>query len=510
MGVQTLQGIQNLALQAHINRVILEKAASLDFACFESAAFAQRIYLVRDRASASVQGFLASFGAILVGVVTLVSMLMIVCSLSPWVMSGIILCSLPTVHAVRSFARHRFNLMTLRVKKLMSANYLSWLLTSRDAAKEVRLLGLQQLLLARFDASWKQFIAENQSLALKVQKMQFLVRVPAVIGLLGSWIYAAQKAVSGQISIGSMTMYFQAAKAFSEGLEQILATGGGFYENTLFLGKLFEFLDLDSAKTEGALRQRAGVAGLPVPRPIRLGLEFRNVSFRYPGASTETLHDLSFKIAPGERVAIVGANGAGKSTIVKLLTRLYDPTSGSILLDGHPLEEYRLDEVRSLFSVLFQDFIKYQLSVADNIGFGQASEAENRARIMRAAREVGCLQLIEKLPQGLDTILGRTLAEGVDISGGEWQLLGLARTSMRDAQVVILDEPTAALDPHSERNVLTNINAFSERTTCILISHRPSTVKFMERVLVIKGGRLVEDRDAREGAPPELKVSACS
>ena len=309
----------------------------------------------------------------------------------------------------------------------------------------------------------------------------------------GIWFYAAIRAIGQQITVGDMILYFQTSERARSSIVSVFRSSGIFYENSLFLEHLFSFLDLAPNEVEGTLQlSEKGTEEKKVSRPLREGIVFEGVSFTYPGTEVTILKDVSFTISPGECVAIVGRNGAGKTTLVKLLTRLYDPNAGSIRLDGTDLREYPLKELHNQFSVIFQDFIQYHFSVRDNIGFGQVNACEDIERIRAAAEKAGSLSRIEKLPQQFDTILGRTLDEGVDLSGGEWQKIALARAFMRDAQVLILDEPTAALDAVAEEEIFQRFNELTAGKTSVIISHRFSTVKMADQIVVLEDGHLIE------------------
>src|ERR1017187_1992091 len=497
-----VQSFQSGKLQHYVERLILEKAAGLDMAFFDSNDFFQRVEAVRNRGFSSTQGILMSFGSLLQGFLTLISMLAMIATLHPLAAACIFLLSLPGMYSAAYLTRRRFAMQNSQVSGRMNLYYLSWLLASRDAAKEIRLFSLQRLLFGRLDMGWKQFINENGSLVSVIQRKQIATIIPSLAATAGVWIYAVHQAILGQITVGAMAMYFQAAKSASDQLARLCITSGALYENSLFLTQLFGFLDMKPDSFEGTLRRSTHRRALSVPSGLPFEIEFRRVSFHYPGMSSDVLRDISFTISTGERVALVGPNGSGKTTLTKLMTRLYDPTEGEILLNGKNLEDYDLEEFRSLFGVLAQDFVRYHTSIRDNIGFGRASRMQDLDRIRKAAENAGCLPLIEKLPQQFDTELGRTLAKGVDLSGGEWQKIALARAFMRDAKILILDEPTAALDPQAEQEILGTIDQLMAGKACVVVSHRFSTVRSMERILVLRDGRLVE-----QGSHEDLIVS---
>ena len=265
---------------------------------------------------------------------------------------------------------------------------------------------------------------------------------------------------------------------------------GQVFEGVLMASRYFQFIDLDPQSVAGTLT--TAQSARPVPRPFARGLELRDVGFTYPGSERAVLDGLSFTIPAGAKVAIVGENGAGKTTIVKLLSRLYDPTAGAVLLDGTDLRDYDLTEVRGAVSVVFQDFVRYEFSVADNIGFGDIPAVDDRERIEATARRTGAHDTVAALPQGYDTMLGKTYDEGVDLSGGEWQFLAIARALMSNAEILILDEPTAALDALKEQELYERFAALTENRTVVFISHGFSTVRMADSIVVLEDGRIAE------------------
>jgi ATP-binding cassette subfamily B protein len=291
--------------------------------------------------------------------------------------------------------------------------------------------------------------------------------------------------VMGTLTIGSLYFLTGAIAGASTNIQAVFATFSTIADQALFVTDLLEFFAM---KPTVASKPNA----LPTPRPIREGFEFRNVSFSYPGQTRLVLSNVSFKLQPGERLALVGENGQGKTTIVKLLTRLYDPTGGQILLDGVDLREYDLEDLWKEIGVIFQDFMRYDVTASENIAMGKIEEKENVFLIRAAARKSLAEQVIRKLPKGYEQILGRRFEGGVDISGGEWQKMALARAYLRDAQVLILDEPTAALDARSEHEVFQRFAELTQGKMALLISHRFSTVKMADRILVLENGQIAE------------------
>jgi ATP-binding cassette subfamily B protein len=291
--------------------------------------------------------------------------------------------------------------------------------------------------------------------------------------------------VGGTITLGDMTLYLGIFRGSQNMFEAIFYGLSDLYENGLFMSNLFAFLELQPQMVIAA-------RPLPAPRDIRHGIDFQNVWFRYEGHDNWALREVDLCIQPGEKIALVGPNGAGKTTLIKLLTRLYDPTEGKILLDGVDLRDYDLRELRQRIGVIFQDFVRYHLAALENVGFGQIEALDDRPRIVGAAQKSGADSVISALPQGYDTILGRWFSKGRDLSGGEWQKIALARAFMRDCEVIVLDEPTAALDAENEMRVFQQFRELTVGKMAVLISHRFSTVRMADRIYVIDGGQITE------------------
>ena len=370
--------------------------------------------------------------------------------------------------------------------------YLSALLSERAPVKEVRLFGLHIPFIQRYRAYTQQFAAENRALAFRHERVNLLTVLLSILGVGIVWAYGIFQATLARITIGDLALVFQAAEQVRSGSSNLFRTLGMFYEHTLFVSNLYRFLELAPDGVVGALQPQTSASPPRVPSPLRQGIEFRNVSFRYPGVDRDVLQNLSFTIGPQATVAVVGENGAGKTTLIKLLTRFYDPTAGEILLDGRDLRSYELADLRRQVGVIFQDFIRYDLTVKENIGFGQVEYMTEMGRIMQAADKGGAIPVIEKLVDGYDAVLGRTFENGNDLSGGEWQKLALSRAFMREAQILILDEPTAALDPLAEYDVYQRFAELTTGKTTIFISHRFSTVRMAQQILVLADGQLVE------------------
>jgi ATP-binding cassette subfamily B protein len=364
-------------------------------------------------------------------------------------------------------------------------DYLRQIGGSKEAAKELKLFNLNEYLTNRFATLSDQIYKENVALSRKKLFGGGLLGVLGTMGYYGSYAYVIWRAVHGSYSIGTFYFITNAIVQASSSLQQVFSTASGIADQALFLTDLIAFFEMKPMV-------QSKPNALPSPRPIRKGFEFHNVSFAYPGTERKVLKDFNFTLNPGERIALIGENGQGKTTVVKLITRLYDPTEGQILLDGVDLREYSLEDLHKEIGVIFQDFMRYEMSASENISIGRVELPHTEAEIESAADKSLAAGVIAKLAHGYDQMLGRRFEGGVDLSGGEWQKIALARAYLRDAQLLILDEPTAALDAKSELEVFERFAELTEGKMALLISHRFSTVRMADRIVVLEGGRLVE------------------
>lgn len=495
--LQTLLGQVGQQVRNHTQALIFRKASELDMAFFENPDFYDEMEKARS------EGYRANNLAVLTvevvsSSISTIAMLSLLLQLHWAAVPILVLSTLPQVIVGGYFAGRRFALEGAVTRSRRLADYLSRLLGSREAVKEVRIFGLHEALLRRFTGYWRRFVKESTTLRFRQEKLSFLFGLLSMAGTAAIWGYAAVRAVGRHITVGDVALVFQAAERSRSGLISLFSNLGRFYEHTIFAGNLFRFLDLEPSSVDGALAPTPATPA-PVPKSIKNGIEFRNVSFRYPGSDRFILKNVSFTLRAGQSAAIVGENGAGKTTLVKLLARFYDPTEGVILLDGRDLRDHDPKDLHRHIGVIFQDYVRYDLSARENIGFGQVDLLEDSEKIAEAARKGGAADVVGKLPRGLDTILGRTLDEGIDLSGGEWQKVALSRAFMRRAQVLILDEPTAALDAFAEYELHRQFAKLTTGKMTIFISHRFSTVRIARHILILKDGQLVE-----EGSHAEL------
>jgi ATP-binding cassette subfamily B protein len=363
--------------------------------------------------------------------------------------------------------------------------YLQHVLTVDTSVKEVKLFGLGEPLLKRYQDLFWTLYREDTALALRRSRTSMLWSLASTGSYYGAYAYIVWRTLSGSITLGDMTLYLTLCRQSQGTFQSLLSSVGSLYESGLFLNHLFGFLGLEPRMPPAPRPRR-------VPHPIRSGIEFRGVSFRYPGREDWALRGIDLHLAPGEKVALVGANGAGKTTLIKLLTRLYDPTEGQILLDGVDLQEYDVEDLRSSIGVIFQDFVRYQATVRENIGFGQIEALDDTPRLLSAAQRGGADEVIATLPDGYDSMLGRWFDRGHELSGGQWQKIALGRAFMRDSEVLVLDEPTAALDAEREYEIFRRFQTLTDGKIAVLISHRFSTVRMADRIAVLEDGQLAE------------------
>ncbi len=409
-----------------------------------------------------------------------------------WLLALIMFCAaLPGALVRMVYSRRLYNLQRQETETERRAWYYHWMMTDSYHAKELRLFNLGALFQERFRALRRQIRERRLSLSRRRSFSSLLVQGLASAAIFGTFALIAYRTLQGAVSLGGLVMYYQGFQSGLGFLQAILAGLTGLYEDNLFLTNFYQFLEL-TPKIRPPARPR------PVPAELRQGVSFQGVSFTYPGSSKRALEDIDLTLAPGEVIALVGENGSGKTTLIKLLCRLYDPSEGRITVDGIDLRQ--LDPVcwRREISVIFQDYIHYHLSAAENIWLGNVEQEPERDRIVRAAQLSGADPVIRRLPQGYDTILGHWFEEGQELSIGEWQKVALARAFMREARIVVLDEPTSSLDPLAEAEVFQHFRQLIRGRSAILISHRFSTVQMADRIYVLEEGRIVEQGTHQE------------
>ncbi|HZZ15941.1 MAG TPA: ABC transporter ATP-binding protein, partial [Candidatus Sulfotelmatobacter sp.] len=469
----------------HVSIRVMNHAASLDLIAYEDPVFYDRLERARVQATDRLV-MIQAIGRLVQQAITTITLSVSIMLFSPWLMLLLVAGVLPAFLGESHFAFLGYAKNFRQTPMRRQLDYLRVLGGSKEAAKELKLFGLKNFLSERFtrlsDAIYEENIALNRRKLLAGAALSMI----GTAGYYSAYVFVIWRTASGALSIGSMTFLTLAIQQASSNIEQIFSTIAGIGDQALFLTDLLAFFEM-----KPTIRSKPNA--LPAPRPITHGIEFRNVSFSYPGNSRRVLDSINFHLHPGERMALIGENGQGKTTIVKLITRLYDPTEGQILLDGIDLREYDLEDLHREIGVIFQDFMRYEMTVLENIAVGRVEEIGNLELLKSAARKSMADQTIERLPLGYDQMLGRRFEQGVDLSGGEWQKVALARAYLRDAQLLILDEPTAALDARSEFEVFQRFGELTLGKMALFISHRFSTVRSADRILVLANGRIAEE-----------------
>ena len=470
----------------HVSVQVMQQAAQLDLTTYEDPVFYDRLERARAQATDRL-AMIQQMGRLFQFVVLTVIWSGVLIYRSPWMILLLIAGVLPSFFGETHFAflGYAKNFRQTPAKRQM--DYLRQVGGSKEAAKELKLFNLSDYLTNRFKSLSKNIYEEDTALSQKKLIWGGLLSMISTAGYYGAYVFAIYEAISGRYpTIGIFALVTQAIQQSSTNFQQAFSTASGIADQALFLTDLIAFFDM---KPTVQTKPNA----LPTPRPIQRGFEFRNVSFAYPGTQRKILKNFNFTLEPGERIALIGENGQGKTTVVKLITRLYDPTEGQILLDGVDLREYSLEDLHREMGVIFQDFMRYEMTARENIAVGRIDVPHTEEEIKSAAYKSLAEGVIAKLSGGYDQQLGRRFETGVDLSGGEWQKIALARAYLRNAQLLILDEPTAALDAKSELEVF---ERFAELTTgkmALLISHRFSTVRMADRIVVLEGGQLVEE-----------------
>jgi ATP-binding cassette subfamily B protein len=472
---------------------VMEQAARLDLTTYENPLYYDRLERARVQATDRL-AMIQQMGRLFQQTVTTLVFTATLLYYSPWLMVLLALGILPSFFGETHFAflGYAKNFRQTTAKRQM--DYLREVAGSREGAKEIKLFGLSTFFIERFKQLSHGIYKENVALSRKRLFVGGALGILGTLGYYGAYVYTIWRAVHHDYDIGTFFFITNAIIQASSNLQQVFTTASGIADQALFLTDLIAFFAMKPIV-------QSKPNALPVPRPIRAGFEFRNVSFAYPGTERLVLKDFNFTLKPGDRVALIGENGQGKTTVVKLITRLYDPTHGQILLDGIDLREYSLDALHREIGVIFQDFMRYEMTARENIAVGRVGLAEKpilpeeipAQELEVAAHKSLADEVIRKMPHGIDQVLGRRFEGGVDLSGGEWQKIALARAYLRDAQLLILDEPTAALDARSELEVFERFAELTAGKMALFISHRFSTVRMADRIVVLEGGQLVEE-----------------
>jgi ATP-binding cassette subfamily B protein len=469
----------------HVSVRVMEQAARLDLTTYEDPVFYDRLERARVQATDRLV-LIQQMGRLVQQVITTAVFSAALAWASPWLVLLLAVGVLPSFLGETHFAflGYAKNFRQTPAKRQM--DYLRQVAGSREGAKEVKLFGLHRFFTDRFTKLADQIYREDVALSRSKLILGGLLGVIGTLGYYGAYVYVIWRTLGGRYDIGQFTFLTTAIQQASSNLQQVFSTASGIADQALFLTDLLAFFGMKPTVD-------ANPGGRRIPEHIERGFEFRNVSFMYPGTTRRVLKDFNMVLRPGERIALIGENGQGKTTVVKLITRLYDPTEGQILLDGVDLREYSLEDLHRNIGVIFQDFVRFEMTARENIGIGRVERLNNQEELELAAHKSLADTVVAKLSDGYDQMLGRRFEGGVELSGGEWQKIALARAYLRDAQLLILDEPTAALDAKSELEVFERFAELTLGKMALLISHRFSTVRMADRIVVLEGGRLIEE-----------------
>lgn len=488
-GVQRLntvcQSILRVLLGNKINVMILEKSLTLELQHFEDSEYYDKLVRARREASSRPLSLVVRTFDLMRESISLVSYGFLLFQFSPWAVLLLGLAGLPAFAAEAKFSGEAFRNQRSRSAERRMQIYLEMVLTREDGVKEVKLLKIGKLFLQRYVDIFKNIYKQDRNLVLRRGFWGYVLGLIASAGFYFAYGWVVFAAIATTITIGQMTMYIAVFRQGQNSVTNSLTAVNGMYEDNLYLSNLVEFLDHEVAETTGTKRE--GVD----PND---GIRFENVSFYYPGSETAALHNVNLHIRAGESLAIVGENGSGKTTLIKLLTRLYSPTQGRILLEGLDLQEWDIEALRAKIGVIFQDFSRYQVKVADNIGIGDVDNMSKQTQIEKAAKDGLAAEFIEQMPLAYETQLGTWFKDGKELSGGQWQKIALARAFMRtQADVLILDEPTAAIDAKAEAEIFAHFRELTANRISIIISHRFSTVRIADHIIVLDGGEIKEE-----------------
>jgi ATP-binding cassette subfamily B protein len=471
----------------HVSVRVMEHAAGLDLLAYEDPTFYDRLERARVQATDRLY-MIQAIGRLIQQVITTITLSISIMVFSPWLLLLLVVGVIPAFVGETHFAflGYAKNFRQTPIRRQL--DYLRILGGSKEAAKELKLFGLRDFLTGRFKGLSTQVYEEDIALARRKMGWGAVLSAIGTAGYYTAYVFAVWRTVTGVFSFGTLSLLANAIREASSNLQQTFSTLSTIADQALFLTDLIAFFEM-----RPTIESKPNA--LPAPRPIRRGFEFQNVSFRYPGSSRLVLNKLNFHLHPGERVALIGENGEGKTTIVKLLTRLYDPAEGRVLLDGVDLREYSLEDLYREIGVIFQDFMRYEMTARENIAVGRIEQIDNVQLLEQSAQKSLADGVVRKLPSGYEQMLGRRFEGGVDLSGGEWQKVALARAYLRDSQVLILDEPTSALDARSEYEVFQRFAELTAGKMALFISHRFSTVRMADRIVVLENGRIAEEGD---------------
>lgn len=483
-GITICQSLLRALMGQRVNVLILEKALTLDLRQFEDSEFYDKLTNARREASVRPLSLVNRTFGLVQNALSLFTYGILLVNFSGWAVVVLILAAMPVFISETKFAGEGFRLFSWRAAETRQQHYLENLLAREDFVTEVKLYQLGEMLLGRYRNLFDQLYGEDRDLTLRRGLWGYLLGLVSTGAFYLAYAWIVLETVRGKISLGDMTMYLTVFRQGQSTFSNALTSIGGMYEDNLYLSNLYDFLEEEVPKSWG----KATIGLNPQD-----GIRFENVSFTYPGSSKPALTNISLHLKPREKLAIVGENGSGKTTLIKLLTRLYTPDSGRIFLDGLDLQEWDVDVLRRRIGVIFQNFVRYQFTVGENIGVGDVEHLENKTRWRTAAEKGMAQSFIDQLPQSFQTQLGRWFKGGQELSGGQWQKIALSRAFMRSqADILVLDEPTSAIDAQAEFEIFNHFRAITQNQMVLLISHRFSTVRMADKIVVIENGEVIE------------------
>ncbi len=483
-GLLMCQSLLRALLGQRVNVLILEKALTLDLRQFEDSEFYDKLTNARREASVRPLSLVTRTFGLVQNALSLITYGILLVNFSFWAVVMLIVAAMPVFIAETKFAGEAFRLFSWRAPETRQQHYLENLLAREDFVTEVKLYQLGEMLLGRYHDLFDQLYGQDRDLTLRRGLWGYLLSLVSTGAFYVAYAWIVLETVLGKISLGDMTLYLTVFRQGQSTFSNALTSIGGMYEDNLYLSNLYDFLEEEVPKSWG----KATIGLNPQD-----GIRFENVSFTYPGSSQPALRNISLHLKPREKLAIVGENGSGKTTLIKLLTRLYTPDSGRIFLDGLDLQEWDVDVLRRRIGVIFQNFVRYQFTVGENIGVGDVEHLENKTRWQTAANKGMAKSFIDQLPESFQTQLGRWFKGGQELSGGQWQKIALSRAFMRSqADILVLDEPTSAIDAQAEFEIFNHFRAITQNQMVLLISHRFSTVRMADKIVVIENGEVIE------------------
>ena len=468
----------------HSSVELMHKASTLDLSMFEDSEFYDKLERARRQTTGRVV-LMSMVLSQLQDLITIVFLGVGLVAFEPWLILILAIAVLPSFLSEAYFSRSSYSLVRSWTPQRRELDYLRYIGASVETAKEIKVFGLDDFLTNRFGKIANEYYLVNAKLAVKRTIWGTTLQVLSVLAYYGAYLLIIIKTVGGALTVGSMTFLSGSFNRLQNQLQSLLSTFTRITESALYLQDYFDFLAISPLIKDES-------DAIDPPAEIQKGIQFENVGFKYPGTELWAVRHLTFELQPGEKLALVGENGAGKTTLVKLLARMYDPSEGSISLDGTNIKRFKIEKYRRMIGVIFQDYVRFAFIASENVAVGQIEEATNQPKIQNASEKRLADAVIKKLPEGYNQLLGKRFSEGIDLSGGEWQKVALARAYMRDAQIVILDEPTASLDARAEYEVFKRFSELTKGKTAVIISHRFSTVRMADRILVLKNGEKIE------------------